>query len=59
MIISILLGFMIFSYAGYGLYRHIQQSKKGKCAACSLKQACDQKCEMLSKKNFERLIVLN
>ncbi|MEQ2465078.1 MULTISPECIES: FeoB-associated Cys-rich membrane protein [Bacillaceae] len=51
MLISILLGFLIFSYASYGLYRHIQQSKKGRCAACSLQKACEQKCEALNKNN--------
>ncbi|MCM3362369.1 FeoB-associated Cys-rich membrane protein [Niallia sp. MER TA 168] len=60
MLISILLGFLIFSYASYGLYRHIQQSKKGRCAACSLQKACEQKCEALNKKiNLGHLIVLN
>ncbi|MEQ6389787.1 FeoB-associated Cys-rich membrane protein [Bacillaceae bacterium S4-13-58] len=40
MIFSWLVGVVIFSYAGYSLYRFIQKSKKGKCEACDLKEGC-------------------
>lgn len=40
MIASILLGAAIFGYAAWALVRFINKSKKGKCAACDLKDAC-------------------
>lgn len=40
MLVSILLGVLIFGYAGWTLYRFIQKSKKGKCATCSISKQC-------------------
>lgn len=40
MVVNIILGAVIFGYAGYALIRHIQKSKQGKCAACAVKDAC-------------------
>lgn len=40
MIVSILLGIIIFGYAAWTLLRFIQKSKKGKCATCSLSKSC-------------------
>lgn len=41
MIISWIIGILIFAYAGYTLYRHIEKSKEGKCAKCDLKNSCN------------------
>lgn len=41
MLVNILLGSMIFGYAVYMFYRHVQKSKRGKCAACSIKDTCN------------------
>ncbi|MFY4774082.1 FeoB-associated Cys-rich membrane protein [Metabacillus sp. RGM 3146] len=40
MLINILIGLLIFGYAGYTIFRHVQKSKKGKCAACELNKSC-------------------
>lgn len=40
MIFSWIVGIIIFGYAGYSFYRFIQKSKKGKCAACDLREGC-------------------
>ena len=44
MIINIVLGAAIFGYAGWALVRHINKSKEGKCAACSVKSSCESNC---------------
>ncbi|MFD3447980.1 FeoB-associated Cys-rich membrane protein [Microbacteriaceae bacterium 4G12] len=38
--INIVIGALIFGYAGYSLTKFIKRSKKGKCAACSLNKSC-------------------
>ncbi|SDZ51989.1 Virus attachment protein p12 family protein [Evansella caseinilytica] len=40
MIFSWIAGIIIFAYAGYALYRHVQQSKEGKCAKCEMNKNC-------------------
>lgn len=45
MIINIVLGVAIFGYAGWALFRHINKSKEGKCAACSVKSSCGSNCK--------------
>lgn len=40
MLANILLGSIIFGYAGFAFYKHIQKSKQGKCAACAVKSTC-------------------
>lgn len=40
MIVSWVIGLLIFGYASIMMYRHIQNSKKGKCATCELKKSC-------------------
>ncbi|MCD7035165.1 FeoB-associated Cys-rich membrane protein [Metabacillus sp. GX 13764] len=40
MLVSILIGVLIFGYAGYTIFKHIQKSKMGKCASCELNKAC-------------------
>lgn len=39
--ISWLIASIIFSYAGYSLYKFIVRSKQGKCAVCESKKGCD------------------
>lgn len=34
MIANIVIGTIIFGYAGWAFIRHINKSKKGKCASC-------------------------
>jgi len=43
MIINIVIGGAIFGYAGWALYRFIEKSKKGKCAACAVEPVCNSK----------------
>ncbi|AVK99024.1 FeoB-associated Cys-rich membrane protein [Lysinibacillus sphaericus] len=40
MIINVVIGGIIFGYAGVTLYKSIKKQKKGKCAACSLQKSC-------------------
>lgn len=40
MIANIIIGLLIFGYAGWTVYRHIQKSKEGKCGTCELKNNC-------------------
>ncbi|MGF9963697.1 FeoB-associated Cys-rich membrane protein [Bacillus rhizoplanae] len=41
MIVNILIGAVVFGYAGYTLINFVKRSKKGKCAACSLNKSCE------------------
>lgn len=43
MIINILIGVLIFGYAGWTMWKFINKSKQGKCAACELKKSCAKK----------------
>ncbi|WP_071461136.1 FeoB-associated Cys-rich membrane protein [Bacillus massilinigeriensis] len=43
MIANIIIGGGIFGYAGWALYRFINKSRQGKCAACSINGACSSK----------------
>ncbi|MBP1932107.1 FeoB-associated Cys-rich membrane protein [Ammoniphilus resinae] len=45
MLINILLGVLIFGYAGWTLYRFVRKSKEGKCAGCSIKNSCKSACD--------------
>ncbi|MBO1582372.1 FeoB-associated Cys-rich membrane protein [Bacillus sp. XF8] len=40
MMVNIVIGAIIFGYAGYTLFNFVKRSKKGKCAACSLNKSC-------------------
>ena len=44
MLANIVIGAVIFGYAGWTIFRHVKKSKAGKCAACSLKKDCQTKC---------------
>jgi len=44
MIVNIIIGGLIFGYAGWALYKFIKKSKQGKCAACSVKNSCNTSC---------------
>ncbi|RSD29238.1 FeoB-associated Cys-rich membrane protein [Mesobacillus subterraneus] len=46
MIANLLIGSSIFGYAGWALYRFIQKSKQGKCAACSIQDSCSSSCSI-------------
>ncbi|WP_439096794.1 FeoB-associated Cys-rich membrane protein [Bacillus massiliigorillae] len=48
--INVLIGCVIFGYAGYTLLKSIKKQKAGKCAACSLQKHCSSNvCEPPSK----------
>ncbi len=49
MIANIVIGAAIFGYAGWALVKHINKSKKGKCAACELNKVCSGGCSTPSK----------
>ncbi|XJZ28080.1 FeoB-associated Cys-rich membrane protein [Bacillota bacterium Lsc_1132] len=44
MVASIVIGALIFGYAGWAIVRFIQKSKKGKCAACDVEKTCSGSC---------------
>jgi hypothetical protein len=44
MVADIIIGGVIFGYAGWSLFRFINKSKKGKCAACELRKSCKSQC---------------
>ena len=44
MIANVVIGTVIFGYAGWAMYRHIKKSKEGKCAACNIKSSCSSNC---------------
>ncbi|MDR4945824.1 FeoB-associated Cys-rich membrane protein [Neobacillus cucumis] len=46
MIASIVIGVAIFGYAAWALVKFINRSKKGKCAACDLKNSCSSQCSI-------------
>ena len=48
MIVSVILGALIFGYAAYTLVRFVKKSKMGKCATCSLSQSCSTSCSIPS-----------
>ncbi len=40
MVANIVIGGLIFGYAGWVLWKYIKKSKEGKCAACAVKKSC-------------------
>ncbi|WCK55710.1 FeoB-associated Cys-rich membrane protein [Aneurinibacillus sp. Ricciae_BoGa-3] len=44
MVFNILIGILIFGYAGWTLFRFVNKSKEGKCAGCSIKNSCQSGC---------------
>ncbi|MED3661535.1 FeoB-associated Cys-rich membrane protein [Ureibacillus sp. FSL K6-8385] len=44
MIVSIILGVIIFGYAFWALYSSIKKSKKGVCASCEIAESCKGNC---------------
>lgn len=44
MVVSVILGALIFGYAVFTLYRFVKRSKMGKCAGCSLSKTCSSAC---------------
>lgn len=39
-LISVILGILIFGYAAWSICNFVKKSRQGKCAACSLKKTC-------------------
>jgi radical SAM protein with 4Fe4S-binding SPASM domain len=56
MILSIILGVLIFGYGAYMFYKFIQKSRQGKCGTCALNKSCESGCSTVSPK--ERLELL-
>lgn len=53
MIINVLIGGLIFGYAGWTLLRFIRKSsKEGKCAGCSIKNSCKSSCSPMNSTNI-------
>ena len=48
MLFSVLIGLLIFSYAGWTIIGYARKTKQGKCAACSLNKSCSSACDDLS-----------
>ncbi len=44
MIVSFIIGALIFGYAGWALYRYVQKTKEGKCIGCSTQESCSVSC---------------
>nr|WP_286164757.1 MULTISPECIES: FeoB-associated Cys-rich membrane protein [Clostridia] len=42
--VNLLIGLIIFGYAGWMMIRHIKKSKQGKCTACPLNKSCSGSC---------------
>lgn len=48
MIVNIIIGGIIFGYAGFALLKFLKKSKQGKCAACSIKDSCNSTCSTVA-----------
>lgn len=48
MLASILIGVLIFGYAGWTLLSYVKKTKKGKCAGCSMAKTCASACDEVS-----------
>lgn len=48
MVFSIIIGILIFGYAGWALIRSIKKSRQGTCASCSLSKTCETDCGKLT-----------
>ncbi|MGD8190970.1 FeoB-associated Cys-rich membrane protein [Brevibacillus ginsengisoli] len=42
---DILIGTVVFGYAGWTLYRHVKKSKQGACSSCSQNKNCSVSCQ--------------
>ncbi|UII56832.1 FeoB-associated Cys-rich membrane protein [Cytobacillus spongiae] len=49
MFANIVIGTAVFGYASWAIYRFINRSKAGKCAACSIRESCSTNCSSQSK----------
>ncbi|MBM7645137.1 radical SAM protein with 4Fe4S-binding SPASM domain [Scopulibacillus daqui] len=56
MMISIIIGVLIFGYAALTLIRFVKKSRQGQCASCSMKKSCQSGCSSVSKEEREALI---
>lgn len=48
MLASIIIGVLIFGYAGWTLYSYVKKTKKGKCAGCSAAKTCVSACSEIN-----------
>ncbi|WP_214829181.1 FeoB-associated Cys-rich membrane protein [Exiguobacterium algae] len=42
---DLLIGFAIFGYAAFSLYRYSRKAKAGKCATCEIEPTCTTACD--------------
>ncbi|MFB5675043.1 FeoB-associated Cys-rich membrane protein [Paenibacillus terreus] len=40
MLVSIVIGMLVFGYAGWTITAYVRRTKAGKCAGCSLSDSC-------------------
>ncbi|MFM9278609.1 FeoB-associated Cys-rich membrane protein [Paenibacillus jiagnxiensis] len=40
MLVSIVIGILVFGYAGWTIAAYVRRTKAGKCAGCSLSDSC-------------------
>lgn len=45
MFVDILIGTIVFGYAGWTLYRHVKKSRQGACPSCSQNKSCSTSCQ--------------
>ncbi|MFC7394475.1 FeoB-associated Cys-rich membrane protein [Scopulibacillus cellulosilyticus] len=56
MVISIIIGVVIFGYAVWTITRFIKKSRQGQCAACSMKKSCQSGCSTVTAEERQALI---
>ncbi len=49
MIVDILIGSLVFGYAGWTLYRFVKRSKQGTCSGCCNSDGCTSSCQETNK----------
>lgn len=42
---DLLIGFIVFGYAAFSLYRYTRKAKSGKCATCEIEPTCTTACD--------------
>lgn len=56
MIVSLLIGLLIFAYAAWMIVRFIKKSRQGRCAACAIKDSCNSGCSVVSQAERQKIL---
>jgi len=56
MLVSIILGILIFAYASWMVISFFKKSRQGKCATCALKDACSSGCSTVSLQERQEIL---